>query len=568
MEYKYTFEGLRKIFNASIPKKFHKEIEKTVKDFLDSSNTNIFFVCDSVRPKFIEEFSRINRVPPVIFLTTVLDFVNTITKSEERYTEDKMVHLAAKTTLPVLNDNESVIKRFINFALNVYSLELQLLGGINNLETRKNVMLTSFEVMTVPAYRFMLEVLDAYIDSMNWGFDRSSMMLNIAAASAILNKEKVDPKVWTDAKSWKRYCGDVLNLRANYVPKREFFKEKFNEIYADELPHFFDNLKNGEVNSNRLKAFIRGIYFNSLIDTNEYMDDYNFIEVSNRTPDLKNTSPFKLVPEKKKKEAAPKKPKKKKPFNLTGRKELNSFFNESIIDVIENGEAYKRFGIGFPEPFILEGPPGCGKTFAVTQLEKYLDIPSYHITSSNVGSSFIHETAKKIEGVFEEAKENERSMVIIDEMESFMPNRGNARSDQHFLVEETNSFLKCLQTAQENNILVVGMTNFIERVDPAILRSGRMGTHIKVEWPSEEEITEVLKYEFKKRPHERMSLKDYASRFLERPLSDVAAAVRRAAMSAARRRAEKINKKDLEDAIDFVLPKEKKEERRVMGFSA
>ena len=304
MEYKYTFEGLRKIFNACIPKKFHKEIEKTVKDFLDSSYTNEVFVCDSVKPEFIEEFSRINRVPPVIFLTTVLDFVNTITKSEESYTEDKMVHLAAKTTLPVLNHNESVIKRFINFALNVYSLDLQLLGGINNLEMRKNVMLTSFEVMTVPAYRFMLEVLDAYIDSMNWGFDRSSMMLNIAAASAILNKEKVDPKVWTDAKSWKRYCGDVLNLRANYVPKREFFKEKFNEIYANELPHFFDNLKNGEVNSNKLKVFIRGIYHNVLIDTNEYMDDYNFIEVCDRTPDLKNTSPFKFVSEKKKKKAA------------------------------------------------------------------------------------------------------------------------------------------------------------------------------------------------------------------------------------------------------------------------
>lgn len=284
------------------------------------------------------------------------------------------------------------------------------------------------------------------------------------------------------------------------------------------------------------------------------------------------SSTYKLVTEFPKIEKKVIQPKTKEPFNLLGRKELNDFFNESIIDVVNNFDVYSKFGITFPEPFILEGPPGCGKTFAVNKLEEYLGWKTFHITSSTVGSQFIHETAKKIENTFNEAKKHNCSMVVIDEMESFMPSRENIRfSDSHH-VEEVNSFLKCIQTAQENNILVVGMTNYIDKIDPAILRSGRMGTHIKVSWASEEEIKQVMGSELDKRPYDKVNinLSDYAPRFHERPLSDVTAVVRRASMHAARRRAERVCKEDIDFAMDFILreSEEEKNNDRVIGFSA
>lgn len=258
--------------------------------------------------------------------------------------------------------------------------------------------------------------------------------------------------------------------------------------------------------------------------------------------------------------------KRKKPFVLEGRTELNTFFNESVIDIVNNPKVYAKFGIGWPEPFILEGPPGCGKTYAVKKLEEYLDLPTFHITSSSVGSSYIHETAKRIEETFNKAAEEKESMIVIDEMESFVPNR--ASSEHRHEIEEVNAFLKCLQTAQEKNILVVGMTNFIDRIDPAILRTGRMGTHIKVSWPTEEEITKVFEHETAKRPLEPgINLADYASNFLERPLSDVAAVVRRASLVAAHNRAKHISKDNIEEAIKFVVGHNKKEQpRRQMGF--
>lgn len=259
-----------------------------------------------------------------------------------------------------------------------------------------------------------------------------------------------------------------------------------------------------------------------------------------------------------------------KPFELLGRHELNTFFNESIIDVIGNQSLYEKFGIGWPEPFILEGPPGCGKTYAINQLVEYLGIPTYHITSSSVGSKYIHETAKSIEDTFIKAAKDGGSVVVIDEMEGFMPRRDDvSRGDSHS-IEEVNAFLKCLQVAQEKKILVVGMTNYINRIDPAVLRSGRMGTHIKVSWANEDEIKQVMLHELSKRPYDKeIQVESYAPHFLKRPLSDICAVVKRASMRACKRRAKQVEKEDIDNALGIVLNNNepKDNERRFIGFA-
>lgn len=267
-------------------------------------------------------------------------------------------------------------------------------------------------------------------------------------------------------------------------------------------------------------------------------------------------------------EAKEKSPKKKHrrrgKFKLLGRRDLNKFFNEKVIDVVDNEKVYKKFGIDFPSPFLLEGPPGCGKTFAVDRLAEYLDWNCYHITSTSVGSTLIHETAKKTEDIFAKAAKTSPSLVVVDEMDAFMPDRSRTGHSDSHVIEEVSSFLKCIQDASAKKILVVGMTNYIKNIDPAILRSGRMGTHITLEMPTEEEIREVMEAELKKRPCAKFDLGQYTSRLLDRPLSDVVEVVREASMSAARRRADNLCEEDME--YGFEALKSRDEERRTMGF--
>lgn len=191
-------------------------------------------------------------------------------------------------------------------------------------------------------------------------------------------------------------------------------------------------------------------------------------------------------------------------------------------------------GIGFPKPFILEGAPGCGKTYAVEALAKHLNWYTIHLTASNVGSEMVHKTPKLIEEKFEEAAKHAPAIIIVDEMDAFMPDRGSKAGDHHAVVEEVSSFLKCLQTAAEKRVLVVGMTNYLRRIDPAILRTGRMGTHLSVGMPDAEEVESVLAYELSKRPHAAFALRPVAEQLLGRPLSDVSFVVEKAARTAVR----------------------------------
>jgi len=171
---------------------------------------------------------------------------------------------------------------------------------------------------------------------------------------------------------------------------------------------------------------------------------------------------------------------------------LEQFFNEHVIDIIENEVRYRALGIEFPSAIILHGPPGCGKTFAVEKLVDYLGWPSFQIEASSVASPYIHETSKKVAEVFEAAIKNAPSVLIIDEMEAFLADRQGG-AEGHHRVEEVAEFLRRIPEAINKHVLIVAMTNRIDMIDSAILRRGRFDHVIKVDMASQIEVESLLK---------------------------------------------------------------------------
>ena len=109
-------------------------------------------------------------------------------------------------------------------------------------------------------------------------------------------------------------------------------------------------------------------------------------------------------------------------------------------------------GIDFPTAFILQGPPGCGKTYAVERLIEYLDWPSFFVDSGSIGSPYIHETSKRISAIFDEAIKNAPSVLVIDEMESFLMDRANSMNGSGHHVEEVAEFLRRIPEAAQNHV--------------------------------------------------------------------------------------------------------------------
>lgn len=252
-------------------------------------------------------------------------------------------------------------------------------------------------------------------------------------------------------------------------------------------------------------------------------------------------------------------------FVLTGRPELEQFFNDNIIDIVLNQEQYKRMGITFPGATILHGPPGCGKTYAVEKLSEYLGWKRFDIDSGTIASSFIHDTSKKISEVFKAAIEAAPSILVIDEMEAFLSDRAMSGHSGTHHIEEVAEFLRRIPEAISNGVLVFAMTNMIESIDPAVLRRGRFDHIIEVKMATAEEIEALLETKFKELPFdESVNLRGIAQKLAGHPMSDIAFVLREAGRFAVKNKLERMDENCFAMALNL-LPK--KEERTPIGFN-
>jgi len=254
-------------------------------------------------------------------------------------------------------------------------------------------------------------------------------------------------------------------------------------------------------------------------------------------------------------------------FKLSGRPFLEEFFNEHVVDIILNEERYKALGVEFPSAVVLHGPPGCGKTFAVERLVEFLDWPAYHVDSNSVGSPYIHETSRKVSEIFEKAMEDAPAVIVIDEMESFLSDRQLNQSSGLHHVEEVAEFLRRIPEAMTKRVLVIGMTNRLEMIDPAILRRGRFDHVIEVGMPSKTEVTELVTALLDKMPVEgEVSIEKAISALKGRPLSDAAFAVREAGRLAAKEGKQMLDQDALDSAIAKLPDVPEEEKSNPMGF--
>lgn len=253
-------------------------------------------------------------------------------------------------------------------------------------------------------------------------------------------------------------------------------------------------------------------------------------------------------------------------FELAGRPELATFFNEHIIDIIVNRDRYKALGIDFPSAVVLHGPPGCGKTFAVERLVDFLGWPSFQIDASSVASPYIHETSKKVAEVFDKAMQSAPSVLVIDEMEAFLADR--EMGSGHHRVEEVAEFLRRIPEAAKNDVLIIAMTNRVEMIDPAIMRRGRFDHVIKVDFASEAEVLSLLEKLLSTLPKDdSIDPKPFAKELAGRPLSDVTYVVREGARLAARAGKDRLDQDSLRAALDSTPAREREGSvQRKIGF--
>lgn len=334
----------------------------------------------------------------------------------------------------------------------------------------------------------------------------------------------------------------------------------YDGIYIEEFGYILPTYTGQEISDDAaIGAYLSGgrsVHFSDGEIDSLFLDDEALKEISKITGIERKAVPVADISSTRKKQ--------EEKFSLPGRPELEKFFIEHIINILSDPERYAKLGIDFPSSVILYGPPGCGKTYAVDRLVKYLGLPKFEINSATIASSYIHDTAKKISEVFAGAAENAPAIVVIDEMESYLSSRETMGPDAR-RYEEVAEFLRQIQEAQKNKVLIIAMTNMYDKIDPAVLRRGRFDHHIEVGLPSEEEIFALLTNITKNIAlASDIDLERLAHNLAGKTLADVVFVIKEAGLISGKNGNDVITEDAVRNAVR-ALPKQ--EEKRRMGFA-
>ena len=156
-------------------------------------------------------------------------------------------------------------------------------------------------------------------------------------------------------------------------------------------------------------------------------------------------------------------------------------------------------------------------------------------------------------------------MLIIDEMEAFLTERGTGLSSGQHHLEEVAEFLRRIPEAASKNVLIIAMTNMIDSIDPAVIRRGRFDHIIEVRMPTKEEVASLLRKELKDLPiSDDVEIDRIAEQLQGRALSDVTFVIREAGRAAVKKDRNYIDQSLFMDACAS-LPKAKSEKRKI-GF--
>jgi SpoVK/Ycf46/Vps4 family AAA+-type ATPase len=165
------------------------------------------------------------------------------------------------------------------------------------------------------------------------------------------------------------------------------------------------------------------------------------------------------------------------------KQHLEYYSDQSLIDLIK---------ISIPDGILLYGPPGCGKTFFAKWIASYLNFEFVELPRTKFGSSYVDGAMLSLSNIIEELKTKKRQVVFFDEFDSVVPDRKNFNS-QAESEKVINTLLQEIPNISENENLIIAATNYLYKLDDAIIRTGRFGLKIPVFPPNAAERVEILR---------------------------------------------------------------------------
>lgn len=240
--------------------------------------------------------------------------------------------------------------------------------------------------------------------------------------------------------------------------------------------------------------------------------------------------------------------------NIAGKHEEKEELLD-IIDYFHNTEAYKERGLTIPRGILLEGPPGTGKTLLAKGLAGEINANFYTVSGSDFNGMFRGSGTSKVKSLFKNARENAPSVIFIDEIDAVGNKRGAGFNDKdsdqtlNQILVELDGF-----NSGDEQVVILGATNLSEKLDPALLRSGRFDRKIYVGLPNTNERKETLEYYLKNKPvSDNVSVSSWTEQLQGFSGADIASLINEANLISFKAKHSEITQDDLNKAFNKVV---------------
>src|SRR3989441_253044 len=164
---------------------------------------------------------------------------------------------------------------------------------------------------------------------------------------------------------------------------------------------------------------------------------------------------------------------------------------EMIELPLRHPELFERLGVEAPKGVLLYGPPGTGKTLLARAVASETNANFYSIGGPEIMSKYYGESEERLRDVFKQAQENAPSIIFIDELDSIAPKREEVTGEvEKRVVSQLLSLMDGLQS--RGKVVVIGATNRVNALDPALSRPGRFDLEIEIGVPDKEGRLEIM----------------------------------------------------------------------------
>lgn len=217
---------------------------------------------------------------------------------------------------------------------------------------------------------------------------------------------------------------------------------------------------------------------------------------------------------------------------------------EMIELPMKHPEVFEKLGIESPKGVLMYGPPGTGKTLIAKAVANESGANFFSIAGPEIMSKYYGESEQRLREIFEEANKAAPSIIFIDELDSIAPKREDVTGEvERRVVAQLLTMMDGLEG--RGDVVVIGATNRIDAVDPALRRPGRFDREIEIGVPNKKDRIEIFQIHTRGMPlAEDVDTKYISDRTHGFVGADIYALGKEAAMKALRRYLPNIKRED------------------------